>query len=269
MDNELMKVGTGNVVYNLGQPPCSGVGLEWSNEELNAALDGRVAAVVFDDEGNADIGNIFARLPETGFAQDGLNRLLGDPDQLKDWRVGEAIAETYLSDHRSCHFPWPYEWDQKKRGSSLPGADLVGFALDDGGYCFAFGEVKTSSEQNYPPSIMHGRTGLKRQLEDLRDDVPVRDDLVKYLGHRALSAPWHLRFETAAVRYLQNSFDIHLFGFLVRDVEPHQDDLEVRVEALKTACPDGMRIELLALYLPQKILDGIGERMISERKGAD
>lgn len=106
-------------------------------------------------------------------------------------------------------------------------------------------------------------------MEELRDDQSIRDGLVMYLGHRSLSAPWHLRFKNAAVRYLQNSSDVHLFGFLVRDVEPNQDDLGTRVNALGTRCPDGTRIELLALYLPRGTLDRIGERMISERKGAD
>ena len=35
---------------------------------------------------------------------------------------------------------------------------------------------------------MRGRTGLKKQLEDLRDRNAVRDDLVRYLGHRAVAA---------------------------------------------------------------------------------
>ena len=183
--------------------------------------------------------------------------------------MGEAIAETYLTDHRSCSFPWPDGRDERKSGSSLPGADLVGFGIDDDGDCLAFGEVKTSSEQSYPPGAMYGRTGLKQQLEDLRDEEAIRDDLVRYLGHRAGSAPWRARFERAASRYLQNTSDIQLYGCLVRDVEPHQDDLRVRVGRLAGACPEGTRIELLALYLPQESLDGIGEEMVSRRAGAE
>ncbi|MCY4147840.1 MAG: hypothetical protein OXF73_00515 [Gammaproteobacteria bacterium] len=263
-----MKVDAGNVLYDLGQPPCTGVGLEWSNEELNAALDDRVATVLFDDEGKNNIGNIFAGLAETGFVQDSLKRLLENPDKVENWRVGEAIALAYLSDHRSCCFPWPNERSQKKRGSSLPGADLVGFGIDDSGDCFAFGEVKTSSEKKYPPGIMYGPTGLKRQMEDLRDNLATRDDLVKYLGHHAISTPWLHRFRTATARYLQNSSDVHIFGFLVRDVEPNQNDLGSRVKALDKGCPDGMCIELFALYLPQGTIDRIGERMISGRAGA-
>ena len=204
----------------MGGPPCSGVGLRWSDDELNTAMDGQVAAVLLDDEGKAIIEDILAGLAETDFAQDGLRRVLEDPDEIEDWRVGEAIAETYLTDHRSCSFPWPDGRDERKRGSSLPGADLVGFGIDDDdGDCFAFGEVKTSSERSYPPGAMYGRTGLKRQLENLRDGEAIRDDLLTYLGHRAGSAPWRGQFERAGSRYLRNTSDVQLYGVLVRDVQ--------------------------------------------------
>ena len=119
-----LKVGVGDVVYGLGKAPCSGVGLQWSNEDLNAALYERIAAVLFDDKGKADIREILAGLAETDFVQDGLRRILEGPEQIETWRVGESIAETYLTDHRSCTFPWPVGRDERKRGSSLPGADL-------------------------------------------------------------------------------------------------------------------------------------------------
>ena len=208
-------VGAGETVYRVGGPPCSGMGLRWSDGELNAAMDGRVAAVLFDDEGKADIEEILAPLAETEFEQARLRRVLKDPDHLEDWRVGEAIAEAYLTDHRSCIFPWPDGRDERKSGSSLPGADLVGFGNDRDGDCFAFGEVKTSREERYPPGTMRGRKGLKKQLEDLRDRNAIRDDLVRYLGHRAGSASWLARFRRAAKRYVGNPCDVRLYGVLV------------------------------------------------------
>jgi hypothetical protein len=193
--------------------------------------------------------------------------VLQDPDRVEDWRVGEAIAEAYLTDHRSCEFPWPDGRDERKGGSSLPGADLVGFGIDRDGDCFAFGEVKTSREGRYPPGTMHGRTGLKRQLEDLRDSDAIRDDLVRYLAHRAGSASWRARFQRAVHRYLGNPSDVQLYGVLVRDVEPHEDDLRRRVDEFGAGCPKGMCIELLALYLPEESLDGIGEEIVLRRAG--
>ena len=217
-----------------------------------------VAAVLFDDEGKADIQQILGAVADTEFAQEGLRRILEPPSTVEDWRVGEAIAETYLTDHRSCHFPWPDGRDERKSGSSLPGADLVGLTSDTQGGRMAFGEVKTSSDQNHPPSTMYGLTGLKQQLEDLRDDESIRDGLVTYLAHRAHGASWQEGFKTAAARYLVDPADFQLFGFLVRDVEPHEDDLKARVAALGDDCPDPTDIELLALYLPDGSIEAIG-----------
>ena len=263
-----MTVAPGEVVYSEGGPPCTGLGLEWSSEELDSALDGPVAAVLFDDEGRADIEEILRGIVDTAFEQDGLRRVLAEPERIEDWRVGEAIAETWLTDHRDCRFPWPDGRDERKRGSSLPGADLVGLHADAQGDCLAFGEVKTSSEDRYPPGAMYGRTGLKQQLEDLRDSTTIRDDLFKYLGHRAKGAVWMKRFQRAGKRYLVNKSDVRLFGFLVRDVSPHKDDVRVRVERLGKGCPDGTRIELIALYLPVSRLEGIGDDAIAARVGA-
>lgn len=263
-----MSVAEGGTAYSHRSPPCSGVGLAWSDEELDDALGGRVAEVLFDDEGKADIEAILSPLADTDFEQEGVKRILEDPEDIEDWRVGEAIAETYLTDHRVCYFPWPDGRDERKSGSSLPGADLVGFGNDSDGDCFAFGEVKTSSEAQYPPGSMYGRTGLKRQLEDLRDSETIRDDLFIYLAHR-VKAFWRPRFEAASKRYLKNSSDVQLYGVLVRDVPPHADDLRVRVHDLAENCPEGTCIELLALYLPEGRIDGIGTNAIAKRKGND
>lgn len=263
-----MTVAPGEAIYASGAPPCTGLGLRWSGEELDAALTGPVAAVLFDDEGTADIEEILLGLADTEFEQDGLRRVLAGPTRIEDWRVGEAIAETWLTDHRDCHFPWPDGRDERKRGSSLPGADLVGLHTDTHGDCLAFGEVKTSSEPRYPPGTMYGSKGLKRQLEDLRDRTSIRDDLFKYLGHRATGAAWKDRFQRAGKRYLANKSDVALFGFLVRDVAPHQDDLRAPVDSLGKGRPHGTVIELVALYVPVGRVDGIGDAVVAARAGA-
>ena len=258
-------ISKGELVFQIGVVPCSGTGLRWSEKELDAAIDHPVASVLFDDEGRANLEEILSRLAETNFAQEGVRRVLEDPDEVEDWRVGEAIVEAYLMEHHSCCFPWPDGRDERKRRSSLPGADLVGFSTDADGDCLAFGEVKTSSERRYPPTAMYGRTGLKQQLEDLRDKPQIRDQLLRYLGHRAKGAPWRERFENAGRRYLQNNTDVQLFGFLVRDVEPNQNDLRMRVCTLATDCPKGMRIELMVLYLPRNSINGIGGHIVARR----
>jgi hypothetical protein len=239
----------------------------WNAEELGAAINGQVSTLVFDDQGKADLKELLAGVAETSFEQEQLAQALAAPDDVEDWRVGEAIAEAYLSEHRSCLFPWPDGRDERKSGSSLPGADLVGVQPDEKGDRFVFGEVKTSGEAKYPPGAVYGRTGLKQQLEDLRDKVGIRNDLFKYLGHRAKNATWRDRFKAASKRYLNNTSDVQLFGVLVRDVEPNVDDVRVRVEKLGNGCPAGTQIELLALYLPTGAIGNLAAQALAMQAG--
>lgn len=260
-----LSVAAGQPVYRLGGGQCSASGLTWSQVELDTAMSGPVESVLFDDAGRADIETILADLAETEFELERLKGVLAIPDEIEDWRVGEAIAESYLTHQRSCFFPWPDGRDERKTGSSLPGADLVGFSIDENGDCLAFGEVKTSSEDRYPPRSMYGRTGLKQQMEDLRDNESIRDSLLRYLGYRVNTASWRTRFEAASKRYLRDKSDIQLYGVLIRDVRPDSQDLSARSQSLCLDRPTETRIELLALYLPEGCIDGIGRSSLAQR----
>ena len=238
------------------------------DDELEEAMSAEVSTVLFDDEGKANVETILNDLADTEFAQEGLRRVLADTDYIEDWRVGEAIAEAYLAHHRSCHFPWPDGRDQRKTGSSLPGADLVGFGTDNSGDCLAFGEVKTSHEDNHPPSVVYGQSGLRQQMKDLRDLEEIRDNLLLYLGVRADSAPWRPKFQAASRRYLHNRSDFQLFGVLIRDVSPNPNDLRLCVESMAQDLPEDTYIEMLALYLPEGSIAELGKTAISKRKRA-
>jgi hypothetical protein len=116
-------------------------------------------------------------------SNEALGQILRSDRAVEAWRVGEAIAESYLVEHRHCEFRWPGGRDLKNPESSPAGTDLVGFQTDAAtSVRFSFGEVKTSNHAEYPPSLMYGRHGLKQQLEGLRDSHAVKDVLVKYLG---------------------------------------------------------------------------------------
>jgi len=260
-------IAVGAECYSHGATPSTGTGRSWNAEELGAAINGQISALVFDDQGKVDIQELLAGVAETAFEQEQLAQALAAPDDVEDWRVGEAIAEAYLTEHRDCLFPWPDGRDERKSGSSLPGADLVGVQQDEHGDRFVFGEVKTSGEAKYPPGAVYGRTGLKQQLEDLRDKFGIRNDLFKYLGHRAKNATWRDRFKGASKRYLNNTSDIQLFGVLVRDVEPNVDDVRVRVEKLGNGCPAGTQIELLALYLPIGAISNLAAQTLATQAG--
>lgn len=252
--------------YTMGTRPVTGAGFGVSATDLDATLSGPAAAVVFDDAGNDEIVALLGSVADTDFAQDNLDALLNNGREPEAWRVGEALAECYLSACKDCHFPWPDGRDERKRGSSLPGADLVGFQRDGQSDRFAFGEVKTSAENAYPPGVAYGRHGLKQQMEDLRDHRGIRDDLVKYLAHRAARSTWQARYRSAAGVYLRDPCEVRIFGLLIRDVPPHADDLRVRVSNLGEGCPTSMVIELLALYLPQGRIASLGAEIIASRQ---
>lgn len=262
-----MTIAAGTINYQLGTAPVTGCGFSYSDTELDTALSGSVAGVVYDDSGKADIEALLAGLAETDFQKSEVERILSDNKPPEDWRVGEALAETYLVDQKDCFFPWPDGRDERKSGSSLPGADLVGFQSNGSDDFFAFGEVKTSTENKYPPGAMHGRTGLKQQLEDLKDDVKIKDDIFRYLGFRAQKSSWEDRFKRAAKNYIQSKTNVRVFGFLVRDVEPNQDDLRTRVTKLAKDQHADMVIELLALYLPQNSIGQLSNKVVSSRNG--
>jgi hypothetical protein len=104
-------------------------------------------------------------------------------------------------------------------------------------------------------------------LEDLRDDISIRDGLVKYLGHRANKAEWSESYKASVKRYLSNHADVQLFGVMVRDVQPHQDDLRVRIEKLLDGCPASTIIELMAIYLPAGSVPTLASRALGSRSG--
>ena len=196
-----------------------------------------------------------------------MERILSKTKPPEDWRVGEALAESYLVHQKNCFFPWPDGRDERKTGSSLPGADLVGFQSNGTNDFFAFGEVKTSTENKYPPGAMHGRTGLKRQLEDLKDNVNIKDDLFRYLAHRAQKSQWKETFKRAAKNCIKSKTNVRVFGFLVRDVKPDKKDLNARVDKLSQNQHLDMVIELLALYLPQNSITTLSDKVVSSRNG--
>jgi hypothetical protein len=248
-----MTVSAGSECYNVDTLPVAARGYSYTEAELDAALDGPVRALVNDIEGRRRIRELLAGVPQTHFQKDHLERILNADPEPQDWEVGEALAEAYVAIHRACTFHWPDKWDQRKSRSSLPGADLAGLQETDHPlhrFRFAFGEVKTSEERTYPPGAMHGRHGLKQQLEDLRDQKPIRDALFRYLAFRAAGALWEAQYRSAASRYLADHTDVTIFGVLIRDVPPHENDLKARSQKLASDSLAMMRIDLLAVYLP-------------------
>ena len=248
--------------YRLGSSPVTGLGVGILKKSINEMINGPISSIVFDLEGNKAIEDLLNGVTETQFSKARIKSILSQNNQPEGWRVGEAIAELYYSENKKCTFPWPNSRDVKKRNSSLPGADLVGFHETSDMYRFAFGEVKTSFEENYPPGVMHGRHGLKRQIEDLLDKSEIRDDLVKYLGHHAVNSDWKNLYIQAASTYLNDSTNVFIFGALIRDVKPDEADLKARVNSLSEECPTSTTVDLIAIYLPLEIIPDLGKMVM-------
>ena len=259
----------GTEVYNADAVPVTARGACYTDAELDEVLANSVSRILWDDTGTADLQAILTSVVTTNFSDTSVKRLLSNGTTPENWRVGEALAEAFLVEHRSCEFPWPSGRDLKNPKASPAGTDLVGFQnmnATGNEHRFAFGEVKTSKQKSWPPSVLEGRHGLTRQLEDLRDSITVKDSLVKYLGHHANGTDWFPRYQNATARYLANPGDVSLFGILVRDVEPKRDDLAGRASDLAIGCPDGTSIELRAAYLPRNSINQLAQRAIKARK---
>lgn len=270
--SEIKIIATGIERYNVDSGTVVARGNSYTAKEVSDALKGPIAALIRDDAGSEDVKELLIGLAETGFQNKSVNRILSHQRIPEDWRVGEAVAECHLKDNKACTFPWPSGRDQRNPESSPAGADLVGFQTAEGknkAHRFAFGEVKTSDEEKWPPQVMYGRHGMVQQLEALRDEDAKKDHLVKYLAHRAPGKSWQEQYNQSARRYLADSTDISLFGILVRDVSPDASDLRTRARFLAKSCPKRTSIELLAMYLPKGSISGLGKRVSLEKEGTD
>jgi hypothetical protein len=266
-----MSLATGTVEYTLGTPPVTGCGVSWTAEELDSTLAGPVAPVLFDHGGTANIAALLESLPDTDFEIKELAKILNDDTPPKNWEVGEALAEVYLTQHRDSYFPWPDGRDIRKPKSSLPGADMIGFHGNNKETRFAFAEVKTSAENKYPPQVVkYGEHSLNKQLTDLRDNRPLRDKAVVYLGHRAINSEWQHAYQSAAKNYLKTGGTcVAIFGVLIRDVLPNSDDLAASRQLLSKNCPANALVELLAIYLPSGSIETLSLHVMASGKGGD
>lgn len=259
------------IIYKVDNASVIARGVEYTEEQLDEAINGPVKDLLLDKTGTSRLEDMLSGLASTEFDQEQISQLLQVELEPEGWRVGEALAEAYVSDNDNCVFPWPASRDLKNPKSSPAGADLAGFQETDdetNPFRFAFGEVKTSSDKNHPPSVMHGRGGLKNQLTKLRDSYPTKRGLILYLGHHAVNASWRNMFESAIERFLSSEqTDIAIFGVLIRDVPPDASDLSRCADSLADSCPASTNITLYALYLPVSAISSLPSKLQSALRG--
>ena len=200
-----------------------------------------VASRLHDREGTNEFEAHLRSLVNTGFAQDSLNEILtAKIPEERDWAIGEAMAEAYLGREHDITWPWNMERDKRTPKASLPGADLVGFEVNGDNIRLALGEVKSSSEDRYPPQLMSGRSGhMGHQIDDLATNLGSIYQRLMWLWVRCKNTVHEESFNTAiAVYFDSGNRAVALFGVLVRDTQPNELDLKARGQTLARTLHD-------------------------------
>ncbi len=177
-----------------------------------------------------------------------------EPKDTRDWRIGESIAEVILDGYYGARFYWNELRDARNPYGNKTGADLVGFIETNGEVLFLFGEVKTSSEERRPPLVMTGKGQMEDQLRDLYSNSKKQKTLIEYLASKtrnlAPTDPFREDLSKALKNYYQpNDCRYQLFGVLVRDIEPDEEDLSQSYARLNADILEPAGLRLLAVYM--------------------
>jgi hypothetical protein len=266
----LVRVSAGTEEYRVDAGLIRARGLGLASDHAAGVLLERVREILWDRPGRSRITELADGLATTDFEAAVLRSILETPPSLDLWRVGEAIAEAYVTDVENCVFPWPGGRDLKVSQASHPGADLVGFHRDETAITLAFGEVKTSEQEEWPPSVVTGRSGLSAQVESLRDSAEQRRMLIFYLALHAVDSAWQNDFREAVRAYIgAKARRFVVFGILVRGVVPQDGDISRRASELSASCEEPTSIVLLALYLPVGALQRLVVELGAGDRGSD
>lgn len=236
-------------------------GISISVSEFTQTISGSVFDTLLDIEVNNDRLSELTGLLETGFSQS--EHLLADiqalenaePEDLRNWRIGEALAEVILQENFQCRFHWNELRDARNPKGNKTGADLVGFIESEGNVLFLFGEVKTSSETaNRPPQVMTKADGIENQLKALYSDRNKRQILITYLKSKTINLPdlhpFKVDYDKALRSYYAISQSYQLIGVLIRDVETDNRDVSISYDRIKTTILNPIGLKLIALYTP-------------------
>ncbi|MDX3924749.1 MAG: hypothetical protein QHC90_02930 [Shinella sp.] len=245
-------------IYPSGEGVAHWRGVSFCDElEFDVFIKGPVNERITDSTFMDGFEQDLLGLATTDMERETVREILDSDPPPPDWAVGEAMAECLLEGEYGASWPWNENRDMKTPRASLPGADIVGLIGEGEEIRFLFGEVKTSSDAKRPPGVMSGRSGLVHQLDTLRSDVSVLRKLIIYLGARCKGTSFEASFNIAAKRMIASGGkDIELVGILLRDTEPHEDDLRTRGQALASH-PVPPRVRLDCWYMPRPISEWV------------
>ena len=216
-----------------------------------------MASRLFDYEGTNDFEAHLRGLATTDFVKDALGAILAaSPQEERDWAIGEAIAEAWLGKENNVVWPWNLARDKRTPKASLPGADLVGFLVDESNTRLVLGEVKSSREEQSPPQVMSGRSGMEHQIDRLATDLSLIITLLKWLWPRCKNTAFQTHYDASVRTFLKSgNTAVSLFGVLVRDTAVNEQDLRARGLTLGSTIEHPTFCSLIALYIPCRISD--------------
>lgn len=242
-------------------------GLSFLDDKFEYYLKVKVKDKFEDAEWSTMLTNEAVSL--TGFSEENFVGIFENREVANSWRIGELVAESILEDKYDVRFYYNSSRDAKNLRSNLTGADLIGFCDIDDEICFMFGEVKTSEDEDVPPNVLYGKTGMIHQLGSLRDNTFKRDDLVKWIFGKSVLTKGEFREECgkALKTYIKSGKNkIQLIGVLVRDTKPTERDLKARARSLNQNIPYYMKIKLFSFYAGIKMANNSWE--IAMNRGA-
>ena len=245
--------------YSKMEGNSSYLGFCVTESELRNELLNRIKEKILDEEGTKELIQNFNSLAKTDFELKKLEEIFKSGIDIEDWRIGEALAECYLEENCNCYFYYQYSRDAKNSKANLAGADVVGFYKIGKNFVFVFGEVKTSTDKNVPPAVVYGRSGISKQIENIKMHEVIRQNLIRWLAFKVVYLPdgneFKKIFQNAISNYLKNTSMYNVVGILVRDTSTNESDLSGRYAALKTGLAADTHLELVGLYLPVKITE--------------
>ncbi len=246
-----------------GQVSWYGVSFD-AGDEFNKFLTIDVVSRLNDESESIEFEKHLRGLGNSKFAEENLNAILtARIQEERDWAVGEAMAEAFLSRKLNVIWPWNMKRDMRNPNASLPGADLIGFIKENDKIRLLFGEVKSSSQLTKPPSIMNGRGGMIHQIDNLANDLSIIGQLLSWLWFRCKGTKYKSLFDAAAELFLESGNKaLALFGVLIRDTIPDERDLRSRGKALAKKLSFPTTCHLIAIYLPCAI-DELPARVVS------
>ena len=227
------------------------------DDGFNTFMSNDVSSRLHDEEGDAKFEAILRGVPSTKFGHESLDAILNAKvSEERDWAVGEAMAEAYLSREYAVIWPWNMERDKRNPNASLSGADLIGFINDGGVERLVLGEVKSSSENRYPPQVMSGKSGMTNQIDVLANDLSRIRQILRWLLPRCKNTQYEASFNAAVGLFFDSgNRAIALFGVLTRDTQPNELDLQARGQTLARILQAPTTCRLIAMYLPCTIAD--------------